>query len=46
MTLEAGDKKSLSELRMSKAREFLEDARANFDEGRYKTSINRSYYAR
>ncbi|NWF51482.1 MAG: HEPN domain-containing protein [Nitrospirae bacterium] len=30
---------------MAKAYEFLEDARANFKEGRYKTSINRSYYA-
>lgn len=45
MTLESGDKKSLGNIRMAKAYEFLEDARANFKEGRYKTAINRSYYA-
>ncbi|MBM4141197.1 MAG: HEPN domain-containing protein [Nitrospira sp.] len=45
MTLESKDKKSLSDIRMVKAYEFLEDAKANFKEGRYKTSINRSYYA-
>lgn len=45
MTLESGDKKSLGSIRMAKAYEFLEDARANFKEGRYKTAINRSYYA-
>lgn len=45
MTLESNDKKSLSDIRMVKAYEFLEDAKANFKEGRYKTSINRSYYA-
>jgi uncharacterized protein (UPF0332 family) len=45
MTLESQDKKSLSEIRMAKAYEFLEDARANYKDGRYKTSINRSYYA-
>jgi len=45
VTLEPKDKKSLSDLRMAKAYEFLEDARANYKDGRYKTSINRSYYA-
>jgi uncharacterized protein (UPF0332 family) len=45
MTLESQDKKSLSDIRMAKAYEFLEDAGANYKDGRYKTSINRSYYA-
>lgn len=45
MTLGPEDKKALSNVRMAKAREFLEDARANYLEGRYKTAINRSYYA-
>jgi len=45
MSLEAEDKKSLSELRFKKAEEFLNDAEANLKEGRLKTSINRSYYA-
>ncbi|MEW6606820.1 MAG: HEPN domain-containing protein [bacterium] len=45
MTLEFQDKSSLSEIRMDKAYEFLQDAKANYNEGRYKTSINRSYYA-
>jgi len=45
MILESQDKRSLSDLRMSKAFEFLEDAKANFRDGRHKTAINRSYYA-
>ena len=45
MTLSWTDKKMLSQTRMVKAREFLEDAKGNFREGRVKTSINRSYYA-
>jgi uncharacterized protein (UPF0332 family) len=45
MTLEKKDKKALSDVRMAKAREFLEDARANLREGRHRTAINRSYYA-
>jgi uncharacterized protein (UPF0332 family) len=45
MTLESKDKKAVSDVRMAKAYEFLEDARANYNEGRFKTSINRSYYA-
>lgn len=45
MTLEPQDKKSLSAVRMARAYEFLEDARANLKEARHKTAINRSYYA-
>lgn len=45
MTLEPQDKRNLSDVRMSKALEFLEDARANLREGRHRTAINRSYYA-
>jgi hypothetical protein len=45
MTLSWADKKILSQTRMEKAREFLEDAKGNFREGRVKISINRSYYA-
>lgn len=45
MTLETGDKKLLSDIGMARAYEFLDDAKANFKERRYKTAINRSYYA-
>src|SRR3989338_6055099 len=45
MTLAPEDKKALSDIRITRAYEFLEDARANYNEGRYKTSVNRSYYA-
>lgn len=45
MTLEAKDKQSLSDVRMTKAREFLDDARANLRDGRHRTAVNRSYYA-
>ncbi len=45
MNLEAKDKKVLSDIRMTKALEFLEDARANFNDLRYRTAVNRSYYA-
>lgn len=45
MTLDMEGKKALSEIRMAKAKEFLEDARINLQEGRYRTSVNRSYYA-
>ncbi|RMG04668.1 MAG: HEPN domain-containing protein [Nitrospirae bacterium] len=45
MTLSKEDKKTLSRIRIEKARKFLEDARATFNEGRYETSVNRSYYA-
>lgn len=39
------DKKALSDVRMGKAREFERDARANYKEKRYRSSVNRSYYA-
>ena len=45
MTFSPEDKKALSDIRFEKAYEFLEDARANFEETRLKTAINRSYYA-
>lgn len=45
MTLEPRDKISLSNIRIAKAYEFLEDAEMTFRAGRYKTSVNRSYYA-
>ncbi|MEW6570528.1 MAG: HEPN domain-containing protein [Nitrospirota bacterium] len=45
MTLEPQDKKTLSNIRIEKARKYLQDASANFKEGRYETAVNRSYYA-
>jgi uncharacterized protein (UPF0332 family) len=45
MTLTKKDKKILSDVRMQRATEFLEDARATLEDGRIKTSVNRSYYA-
>jgi uncharacterized protein (UPF0332 family) len=45
VNLEAQDKRSLSDLRMAKAKEFLDDAQANRREGRHKTAVNRAYYA-
>lgn len=45
MSLEAQDKKALSDIRMSRAYEFLDDSKANYKDKRYKTSVNRSYYA-
>ena len=45
MTLSAGDKKALSDVRFAKAKRFLDDARANLAENRINTSVNRSYYA-
>lgn len=45
MTLEPQDKKNLSDLRIDKAYKSLNDAKANFNEGRFETSVNRSYYA-
>ncbi|HOJ28472.1 MAG TPA: HEPN domain-containing protein, partial [Spirochaetota bacterium] len=45
MTLSSEDKKTLSQFRLQKAKEFLDDAQKNFDDGRYRTSVNRSYYA-
>jgi uncharacterized protein (UPF0332 family) len=43
--LDSQEKKYLSDIRMAKAKEFFQDAEANYREGRYKTSVNRSYYA-
>ncbi|MBE0427352.1 MAG: HEPN domain-containing protein [Nitrospirae bacterium] len=45
MTLEPQDKKVLSDMRIEKACKYLQDASANFKEGRYETAVNRSYYA-
>ena len=45
MILEIKDKQVLSDARMEKAREFLADARATYDDKRYRTSVNRAYYA-
>lgn len=45
MTLDINEKKSLSDIRMEKAREFLQDAADNFERGRFRTSANRAYYA-
>jgi uncharacterized protein (UPF0332 family) len=45
MTLGPEDKKTLSEVRIAKAYRLLEDADANCKDGRYETSVNRSYYA-
>ncbi len=42
MTLDSKDKESLSNARMERAREFLADASANYEQGRYKTSVTRS----
>jgi uncharacterized protein (UPF0332 family) len=43
--LEIKDKKIISDTRMEKSREFLSDARATYDDKRYRTSVNRAYYA-
>ena len=45
MTLDPKDKIELSHVRMAKAREFFSDAGANLEGGRYRSSVNRSYYA-
>ncbi len=45
MTLGPAEKKTLSDVRMNKAGEFLSDAEKTLKEGLYRTSINRSYYA-
>jgi uncharacterized protein (UPF0332 family) len=36
---------ALSELRVERAKEMLDDAKKAYEAGMYKTSINRSYYA-
>jgi hypothetical protein len=45
MILDIKDKKALSNTRMEKGKEFLADARATYKDKRYRTSINRAYYA-
>lgn len=45
MTLEKTDKMNLSNIRMEKADDFIKDADENLKTGRYRTAINRSYYA-
>ncbi len=45
MTLNTEEKKALSEIRMQKALEFLDDAKSNLDNKRFRTSVNRSCYA-
>ena len=45
MMLDPQDKRTLSEARMAKARECLADARGNLEAGRFRTAVNRSYYA-
>lgn len=45
MTLSADDKRALSGIRIEKAQAALDDARANLEQGRLNTSVNRSYYA-
>ena len=45
MNINIKDKKILSDVRMDRAREFLADAYANFKDQRYRTAVNRSYYA-
>jgi len=45
MNLEKRDKQQLSNVRMQRAYEFLADAKANLSKGRFKTAVNRSYYA-
>lgn len=45
MTFETKDKKALSDIRMDKAKEFVADARATYNDKRYRTSVSRAYYA-
>lgn len=45
MTLSAEEKKSLSRYRLEKAERLLEDASLLLKEGRWESSVNRSYYA-
>jgi hypothetical protein len=45
MTLQPEDKINLSKARISKAMDFLDDARLNLEKKRLMTSVNRSYYA-
>lgn len=45
MTLSAEEKKELSRYRLEKAERLLDDARLLLKEGRWESSVNRSYYA-
>jgi len=45
MILEKKDKQAISKIRLERADEFLSDAEATYKDKRYKTSVNRSYYA-
>ncbi len=45
MTLTTEEKKALSKYRIEKAERLLEDAKLLLKEGRWESSINRSYYA-
>jgi len=45
MTLSAEEKKALSKYRLEKAERLLDDAQFLLKEGRYESSVNRSYYA-
>ncbi len=45
MKLTPEDKINLSSLRFEKAEEFLNDAKANLNEGRLKTAVNRAYFS-
>ena len=45
MTQEGREKKALSTYRLDKAKRLLDDARLLFREGRWDSTVNRSYYA-
>jgi len=45
MTLNIEEKKSLSKYRLDKAERLLDDAKLLLNEGRWESSVNRSYYA-
>jgi uncharacterized protein (UPF0332 family) len=45
MNLDAKDKETLSDARMEKAKEFLADAEALWRQRRYRSTVNRAYYA-
>lgn len=45
MKLSRDDKEELSRIRLEKAEEFFRDAEANVGESRFKTGVNRAYYA-
>src|SRR3989338_5945535 len=45
MTINIEEKKSLSKYRLDKAERLLDDAKLLLNEGRWESSVNRSYYA-